>query len=73
MQTHRDIIESWPSLAEFAADIGVSENTAKQMRTRDSINGRYWADVVNRALERGIPCVTFDVLANALRRTEAAE
>lgn len=72
MRTHRDIISLWPRLADFASDIGVSENTAKQMRTRDSVNARYWPAMVGGAKRRGIRGVTYETLSAAVAR-EAAE
>lgn len=54
MKTFRDIISKWPSISDFAEDIGVEENTAKQMRTRNSVNGKYWTPMVKAAKARGI-------------------
>lgn len=71
MTTFRDIINQWPSLADFAADIGVEENTAKQMRTRNSVNARYWIPMVSAARRRRIK-VTMDVLAAAYSRDEVS-
>lgn len=59
----RDIVEAWPSLREFADDIGVSENTAKGIRTRNGLPSRYWLRLVEGAARRGIPCVTLELLA----------
>lgn len=64
MSTFRTIINQWPSIAEFATDIGVEENTAKQMRTRNSVNAKYWPAMVVGAQRRGID-VTFESLAAA--------
>jgi hypothetical protein len=68
---HAKIISLWPCLADFADDIGVSVNTAKQMRFRNRINARHWAAAVAGARVRGIKDVTFEALATALM--EAAE
>lgn len=62
--THAEIINCWPSLAEFASDIGVEYGTAKAMRRRDSIPPGKWVLVVEKATERGIP-VTYEMLAVA--------
>lgn len=61
----------WPSLADFASDIGVEENTAKQMRTRNSVNPVYWPSMMEGARCRKIDGVTFEALtaAYAARRT----
>jgi len=70
-QTCKDIIEAWrkdgeplkSGLERFAHDVGVSENTAKQMRWRDSIGAGYWPRVVSGAQKRGIDGVTLELLA----------
>jgi hypothetical protein len=63
MTTFRDIIAQWPSLGDFAADLGVSYNTAKQMRFRNSIAPFHWPALVEAAERRGISGVTLDVIA----------
>lgn len=69
----RSVISRWPSLADFADDIGVVENTAKQMKKRDSIPHVYWACVVTGAKQRGLKGVTLEALAQlADRRRRAA-
>ena len=65
MNTHKEIIKAWPSMRDFAADIGVSENTARAMRFRNSIRGVYWDRVVAGAQKRGIDTVTYEALATA--------
>lgn len=62
----REVIAAWPSMADFAADIGVKENTAKLMRFRDSIAAEHWHVVVAKARQRGIKGVTTDLLAQLL-------
>ena len=47
----RHLIASWPSLHDFAADIGVKFETAKGMYRRDSIAPAHW-DAVARAAKR---------------------
>ena len=61
--THKTIIDKWPSLAEFASDIGARYGTAKAMRRRQSIPAKYWGLVVSKADERGIEGITFEALA----------
>jgi hypothetical protein len=60
--SHRDIIDAWPSLPDFALDHGVQCNTAKQWRTRNSIPPERWLETVQIAEGRGIPDVTHKVL-----------
>ncbi|KQT54591.1 hypothetical protein ASG43_03125 [Aureimonas sp. Leaf454] len=59
------MIDKWPSLADFAADIGVEYGTAKQMRRRDSVAGRYWLTMQEAAKRRAISDVTVGTLAAA--------
>lgn len=49
---HSDIIKLWPTLAAFAADMGVKRHTARGWWRRDSIPDKYWADLIERARER---------------------
>lgn len=74
-ETHRDIINVWPTLAAFAEDLGIPYETAKGMRARGSIDGRYWADVVTAAGNRGFAAVTLEALAEvaAAKRPNRAE
>jgi hypothetical protein len=63
--THAEMIDRWPSLTDFAADLGVEYGTAKQMRRRDSIAARYWLGMEQAAKRRGIEGVTVITLAEA--------
>lgn len=62
MNTFRQIIGQWPSLSEFAADIGVNYDTAKAMRRRDSIAPAHWPVIVEAAKRRGIRGVSLERL-----------
>lgn len=48
----QSIIDLWPSLADFAADAGVTYGAAKQMRRRGSIPLKYWAALLKGAEPR---------------------
>jgi hypothetical protein len=70
--SHRAIIDSWPSLADFAADIGVSYGAAKAMRRRSSIPHDHVSAVVAAAGARGIAGVSADHIAKlAASKSEA--
>lgn len=73
VMTHADIINSWPSLAEFAADLSVEYGTAKAMRRRGSIPAKYWPLVVSKAVDREIDGITAEALMNGAALVEAAE
>ena len=60
---HHDIISCWPSLSEFAADIGVQYTTARAIRRRGAIPARYWPAVINHAVRRGFKGITYEILA----------
>jgi hypothetical protein len=71
MESFRALIDAY-GLHAFAADIGVREGTAKQMRKRNSVDSVYWNDWVAGAERRGRKNVTLDLLARlaAKRRPE---
>ena len=73
MDTFRDLITAY-GLAAFAADVGVLENTAKQMRKRDSVAPEYWDAWVSGARARGRHDITYERLAKivAARRPHIA-
>lgn len=63
--SHKEIIDKWPSLGEFAADLGVAYGTAKAMRQRASIPANRWAEVVEKARARKLKDVSLEKLALA--------
>lgn len=70
MDSFRALITSY-GLSDFAADIGVHENTAKQMRKRDSVAPEYWDAWVQGAEARTWKNITYERLAKiaAAKRT----
>jgi hypothetical protein len=75
--SHRQIIDTWPSLPTFAADHGVKYGTAKQWRRRNSIPPERWLETIKLAKDKGIPDVTHKVLHDLwwteMRRREDAD
>lgn len=57
------LIEEWPTITEFAAEVGCGYEAARQMRRRQSISPDHWPRVVSVSKERGIAGVTFEWLA----------
>ncbi len=57
------LIEEWPTITEFAAEVGCGYEAARQMRRRQSISPDHWPKVVAVSKERGIEGVTFEWLA----------
>lgn len=73
MRTFTDVINRWPSLSEFAADIGVKYGTAQVMRWRGTIPSDYWKRTSEAAAKRGIDGITVEFLASlkkSIRRSE---
>jgi len=57
------LIDQWPTITEFAADVGCGYEAARQMRRRQSISPDHWPKVVMVSRGRGIEGVTFEWLA----------
>lgn len=55
MKTVIEIIERWPTQADFADDCGVKWMTAHQWRLRNRIPPEHWPALVKAATRRGIP------------------
>jgi hypothetical protein len=71
---HAQIINLWPTIADFASDIGVGYEAAKAMRRRGSIPPGYWVRTVDAAARRGIEGVDYRRLAELVAvELEAAE
>lgn len=66
--THVEIINKWPTLSDFADDLGVQYGTAKAMRRRGSIPPEHWLTVVGKAATREIDDVSLEVLAAAVAK-----
>ena len=64
MKSFADIIDRWPSLGDFARDLGISYVNAQQMRFRDSIASDHWSKVEEMARKRGFSGVTVKVMAD---------
>lgn len=72
VMTHRTIINFWPDLESFAADMVVQPLTAAGWRNRDSIPAKYWPDLVATARKRGFRGVTLEKLNAHIARKAAA-
>lgn len=57
------LIEEWPKITEFAADIGCGYEAARQMRLRGRIAPAHWSSVVSAAKAKEIDGVTIEWLA----------
>lgn len=63
-QTIPELIDKWPTIAAFAADIGCGYEAARKMRDRGSIAPEHWAAVISAAKAEGISGVTYEWLAS---------
>jgi hypothetical protein len=70
MRTIDDLMKLWPTVAEFARDIGIKPTHAQTMRVRGSIPVEYWPNILAAAKTRNLPGITADTLIVHL--TEAA-
>jgi hypothetical protein len=70
--SHAQIINRWPSISDFADDIGVVYGTAKAMRRRGSIPPPYWPKTVRAAKQRGLKGISLELLAEAAAKRGAA-
>ena len=52
--TFRDLIKNWPTVAEFAIDIGVKPSTGRAMWLRNSVAVAHWEAVIKAAKKRGV-------------------
>ena len=68
MDTFRDVIGLWPTVAALGADVGVGERTAFSWWQRDSIPSGWFAAVVRAAAERHFAGVTAEVLGSIADR-----
>lgn len=68
MHSFQDVIASWPSIADLAADLStpaakLEPNTVKQWKTRDKIPDEHWLAVAEAAKRRGLKRITVEKLA----------
>lgn len=63
VMSHAELINLWPSLSDFADDIGVPYMTAKGMRRRGSVPAGYWLAMEEAASARGIEGISVRRLA----------
>lgn len=63
MNTFSQLIDLWPTKAEFASDLGVEYGVAHQWDRRDSIPSDYWNDVIAAAERRQLKGINLELLA----------
>lgn len=65
-----DLIDRFPTIVVFAAEVGCGYEAARQMRRRGSIAPEHWSRVVSASQARDIEGISFEWLA--AQRTEVA-
>ena len=68
--TFSQLIGQWPTVAEFARDVGQNLEAVKKWKQRDSIPASHWLAVVGAAEAKGIS-ISIEQLA-AMSRAKAA-
>lgn len=58
-----DLISMWPTIAQYADDVGCGYEAARQQRRRESIAPEHWQAVIDASERKGIVGVTFEWLA----------
>lgn len=66
------LVALWPTIVEYASDVGCGYEAARKMRDRNSIAPEHWPNVIAACEKRGIKGVTFEWLAKQ-RIASAAE
>ena len=72
MEDFKALISLWPTLGDFAEDIGVPVRTAAQMKWRNSLHSKYWKAACDGAARRNIANVTLQALADIAAKTGEA-
>ena len=73
MQNFLEVIDLWPSVLEFAQDIGKKPNLIRKWKERDSIPSDAWLSIISAAQYRGLHGVTAEVLTEIASRRNKAE
>ncbi|MBB4005829.1 hypothetical protein [Allorhizobium taibaishanense] len=73
VSTISELIDQWPTIADFASAVGCGYEAARQMRRRGSIAPKHWARVVDASAAQGIEEISFAWLAKHAVGLEAVE
>ncbi|BAQ44369.1 hypothetical protein [Methylobacterium aquaticum] len=63
MSTVSDLIAKWPSISDWARDLGLRPSHGTVIKHRGSIPVAYWPKMIAAAEQRGINGVTYEALA----------
>lgn len=59
-----EIIDKWPSIADFAEDLDINSMHARALKYRNSLPPKYWLRVEEGARKRGIGGIDIKALAH---------
>lgn len=62
MKTVAELMDMWPTVADFGRDIGIKPSHAGVMKTRGVIPVDYWPAVIEAAATRNIEGISADLL-----------
>jgi hypothetical protein len=68
-----ELIAKWPTIGDFAHDVGCGYEAARQMRRRESIAPEHWHSVLEASRKRGLHGVSLDWLAKQRVRARIVE
>lgn len=63
MKSFAEVIDAFGGAQPFAAALSIPGSHARTMKARDSIPPEYWPEVVQQAASRGVPGVSYELLA----------
>ena len=67
-----ELINQWPNISAFAADLGCEYQTARKMKERNSIAPIHWKKLIAVSKKQGISGVSYEWLAG-VKSQETAE
>lgn len=69
---HTDLIDRWPSLAQFGRDTGIHYESVRFYKRNGAIPYWFWTAVIDAAKRRGIKGVTYESLAKGAAKAKRA-
>lgn len=70
VRSFRDVAKLWPSVSDFASEMGVGVDTARKWSQRDKIPSEYWRSLLETRPARDAG-LTAEVLTSLAARDEA--
>lgn len=67
----KELISRWPTVAEFAADLGCAYQAARKMKDRQSISPSHWPRIIDLCADKGIPGVNWEWLGREMAKNKS--